>query len=1149
MKQEELAREKQEKLDKLIQLLLEIPKSNVQSVADSIKNKMDLLKVCYDKSEPHHKAKIHELITYTQLRCFLTGEKYTNTRDSKYIKLKDVIYSVESIKRHIKEKKLPEESSWKAIDIYSFYFGDYRKFFRCFGKGFLEKKMELDKEFIEDVFSTKNIDFEETGLNQHIVPCQKLNIIPSIRTEESVLRIDILKNLFILFQNNKKVAITGISGIGKTFLAKHFTEYYEGKFSNMVWLNCANGFPKAFSQEKGIGLLGSLGLAKEYDSYLGNEKGLMNLVIGHLAKIDGNNLLVLDNLDDSISSCKDEIAFLGTSWNILGTSQQQLTGFENYIAPDFKEESLDLFYTFYTIEKDDDNLIRLLSAIEYHTLTIELLAKTAQQRKLSIFQLVNRFIEKGINVVEKARVIVDHNLERNTNIENIEQYLNIVFDTSELNDEEYKILLNIALLQADSIEIDLFKEVFLNDSSDNKVIDVFEYNVDILTNKGWIQSEGNRIKIHSLVKNILLVKVKTDLSLVTETINYLAHRLEIFKLQDFKNSIDYFKLGENIIKNSEEEFRIIARYLSSYYNHLGLHAKALDLFTHYYSIEVEKNSIWELIENYNELALKLYLLGRYNDALVFCEFIYDFFTESQDPLVNIKSAIACFNDICNRESSVDDQIQNKKTEELFSRLFNNISIFIESSRIFGLLLAREETKEKAKNIIIDCLDYYEILIDSLSKYIRKENDNNHFILTLKYENSLNKYITTSHDLGAVYLLNNEEEIALHYFKEVLRMQEEMVNPIKSNLNRIYKDLSSFYMAKGDLDNAWEYLVQFIRINENVPKNSPVKLTINRLIDEFETLITKENDSEIGKKTLIDLNTIIEKSFELLNQQGQNDTDLVTYYDILSFIYYNAKFYNEAISYKMKSLRILTFSKEDEINEAKSYGFLASCYLALQKHEEGLFYIEKSLKILNETTINSVDLLKSSIEIKKALIFSSRNINTIKFQIAEKIKQLILSNSDLNQTNTIKFIDSFLGDTSSTHEIVITFLDFYNDDNIVPNFNILIQCYHISAQVCFDYFFYEKAILLKIRQIECIRNFAQGQMIFQIANAYECLAVYYSAIPMYEDAHKSISKSILSYRVSIERNDQEIELDKLKACFENAMKIHETIQNELEKFSV
>ena len=87
----------------------------------------------------------------------------------------------------------------------------------------MELRIKQKKEFLDDIFSQKNIDSEETALNQYIEPCQKLNIIPSIEIKESILRIDILENLFNRFQNNKKVAISGISGIGKTFLANHFT--------------------------------------------------------------------------------------------------------------------------------------------------------------------------------------------------------------------------------------------------------------------------------------------------------------------------------------------------------------------------------------------------------------------------------------------------------------------------------------------------------------------------------------------------------------------------------------------------------------------------------------------------------------------------------------------------------------------------------------------------------------------------------------------------------------------------------------------------------------------------------------------------------------------------------------------------------------
>jgi flagellar biosynthesis GTPase FlhF len=243
--------QKQEKLDKLNELITSTNES-AKSIAKDMSNKLELLKVCYERSSSKQKNKVHELTNYSQLICYLTGKPFSNSYETKPIELKHLVYTERSINKHI-ENGLPKNNNEQAIEIYSFYFGGYRAFFRCFTKEFLELRIKQKKEFLDDIFSQKNIDSEETALNQYIEPCQKLNIIPSIEIKESILRIDILENLFNRFQNNKKVAISGISGIGKTFLAKHFTEHYQGKFSNMVWLNCANGFPKAFSQEKGIG--------------------------------------------------------------------------------------------------------------------------------------------------------------------------------------------------------------------------------------------------------------------------------------------------------------------------------------------------------------------------------------------------------------------------------------------------------------------------------------------------------------------------------------------------------------------------------------------------------------------------------------------------------------------------------------------------------------------------------------------------------------------------------------------------------------------------------------------------------------------------------------------------------------------------------
>jgi tetratricopeptide (TPR) repeat protein len=853
MQKDELARQKQEKLDKLNELITST-KESARSIEKAIRDKLELLKVCYGKSSSRQRNKVHELINYTQLRCYLTGEPFSNSYETKpTIELKHIVYTARSINRH-KESGLPDENNWQAIDIYSFYFGGYREFFRCFTKEFLELRIKQKKEFIEDVFSTKNIDSEETVLNQNIVPCQKLNIIPSIRTEESVLRIDILENLFNLFQNNKKVAITGISGIGKTFLAKHFTEYYEGKFSNMVWLNCANGFPKAFSQEKGIGLLGSLGLAKEYDSYLGNEKGLMNLVVGHLVKIEGNNLLILDNIGESIYRHKDEIALLSKNWNILGTSQQQLQGFENYIAPDFKKESLDLFYNFYTVEKDDDNLIRLLSAIEYHTLAIELLAKTAQEREFTIIALVNRFIKKGINVVEQVEIVADHRFEKKINIENIEQYLNIIFDTSSLKEEQCKILMNIALMQEDSIPIDLFQEVYLNNSSEEDIIDVFSYNIKTLTKKGWVQIEDDRIRLHSLIKSIIHKRFSDRYELFESTIQYLEKILREILTQHELYRIEYLILSECILDNitiKNKSVIHLAQTVSLTYVEMGLYEKAKKNETyHLNELSRDAEDINEIFATLHNLSSILVSQGKYEEALLYSEKIYNHF---------------------------DD----KTKKEMYFSMIDSLNLFFEHNKIYNI----SEFKSKF-NLTAD-LQINDIILSSFSNLVmfKDENISNKIelletisllrqdVLTIIKENipdsvffsiDICKHLLLNidgvfHHLARFYLKQKEYDKSKEFLKKALEIEEKILDNKHHYLSATYSSLTLLYIKCEDLESAKHYLEKNKEICHNLPPNSPYIATYKESLHAFVELQHKLSVSLNLQKTLSDFNFLNEKN--------------------------------------------------------------------------------------------------------------------------------------------------------------------------------------------------------------------------------------------------------------------------------------------------
>ena len=261
----------QKKLEELNKLVSEIQKREVKLVVDSIKNKLGLLKTCYDKSDNHIREKIHELIKYRQLRCYLTGELYTNSSSKKKIQLKDIAYTDRAIKLHIKNG-LPTETNWQPIDIYSFHFGGYKEFFRCFGKGFLKDKMKLDPFFVEDIYSESKSEIIEvtyeskpqisgaTIINEKFINsvksgkaftmpefygakqnnnCQWYGIINDfdiIRNGYEELK-EVVINSFLEEKDGKVTAIVhGTGGSGKSTVLRRLAIDFHAESFDVIWL-------------------------------------------------------------------------------------------------------------------------------------------------------------------------------------------------------------------------------------------------------------------------------------------------------------------------------------------------------------------------------------------------------------------------------------------------------------------------------------------------------------------------------------------------------------------------------------------------------------------------------------------------------------------------------------------------------------------------------------------------------------------------------------------------------------------------------------------------------------------------------------------------------------------------------------------------
>lgn len=968
----------QKSLEELNKLLLETPKTEARTIANFMENKLELLKICYvqsyDKTNNHFQNKIKKQIKYVPLRNYL---------DRGNVKLSNISYGYKAIELHI-ENGMPPKYSKQAIELYSFYFGGYRELFRCFTKEFLRKIIKLDEDFINDVFASRTtyldepIDFQGNSESHKL-----LNIIPSIAVEESVLRIDILENLFKRFQNNKKVAISGISGIGKTFLAKHFTEHYEGKFSNMVWLNCANGFPKAFSQEKGIGLLGSLGLALEYSSYIGNEKGLMNLVIGHLAKFEGNNLLILDNLDESISNYKDEMAHLNTNWNILGTSQQQLKGFENYSAPDFKKESLDLFYTFYTVEKDDDNLIRLLSAIEYHTLAIELLAKTAQERGLSIIALVNRFTKKGINVVEKIEIVVEHGVEREITIENIEAYLGIIFDTSSLKEEQCKILLNIALLQEDSIPMELFEEVYLNKTNEEDIIDAFNYNFKALVRKGWVQVENERIRIHGLVKNIILKRFLHRNVFFDSTADYLKETLKISGYH-VQQSILYLKLSEALLENCTEKsasILLLQRAIAVCYTGIGLFNTSKTIWSN-----LQADNIYEVISKFHSLTVNAMNQGNSEQAFYYAEHVYSLFAPEvwQEDYSIIISNLETF--------LKNTQI---KIEPIF-RANNSLLVQLMSIEMVFNCQSIMTMHDKNKGIIekINALKQGIFIRDQILSVFEKSISEELLFSIRVYKDFFIRKESYYRYIGLYYVELKEYLKAEEYLKSLLGTIETKLNNEYSILSFNYHSLTVLYLWWEKLEKAKYFIEKNRKICETLPPNHPNTILYKNDIASLEKLEQKKKAEE-------NIYTSIKSKFDLLFAVNNNSTSLWDYYYNLCCIYYDNNDMEKAHDYALKEIRFLLIVGENYNFLANAYIRLGMCCIPLGNlgcadEAHGLV-----TKLFTENKVNDPEILKKAHRFKDYLVKIAIHGNNLPIMQSFVKSHVLLAEEYCNSKNVSK----------------------------------------------------------------------------------------------------------------------------------------------------
>lgn len=443
-----------------------------------------------------------------------------------------------------------------------------------------------------------------------------------------------------LEKNHIVSLLQGIGGIGKSALLQTFTAQYANLFDHVLYVELDSRFSgnevDAFYNRNA--LLRSFfkdeilcrNIRFKYEPQNSDEEQIRPL-FNALQNLSGNNLLVIDNA----TSILEEYLFdmpAKPNWKILISSRERIGEMPIIrVLPMRPDELLDVFnlyykkgleengFSFNEIEsmRDDKICLKILKDIKYHTLTAELLAKTAAEEGWNLQQL-SKIIEKEKFEFKKK---VSYTTEKRTKRLTLREHLVIRFAMS-LDIESQYILRCFSILPSEPIGIDLIYQFLQNSSFDPSSIK----NILLkLTRKGWLNRKSNFWECHSIIQFVSRILLKPDAlnceSVITNANKIIAR--DDGKGQhgsDFKHLMPY---GQTIVKYLKEDDVNLAKLnlnltgicidLGFYEIGLAYCKTSISILTKY---KDDENQI-ELSSGLNELALLYMCMSKPKTAITY----------------------------------------------------------------------------------------------------------------------------------------------------------------------------------------------------------------------------------------------------------------------------------------------------------------------------------------------------------------------------------------------------------------------------------------------------------------------------------------------------------------------------------------------------
>jgi len=590
-----------------------------------------------------------------------------------------------------------------------------------------------------------------------------------------------------LADSRRVLLVNGLGGIGKTEVCKSFFMDHYHEYAYAGWFDWASSLPEtlvgAFTWDSPLPGLADTGVLEErYES-----------IMGFLQRLDAPALLVLDNIDIPADKQLIDLTCLPERVKVIANSRAEVPGFEGWRLEFLSAELCrELFYKYYDVEKDDDGVNRVVERCGRHTLTVELLARTARNAAMRLRDLERLLDDKGFNLNLAIKAKVETRWHEVIEQKPFFEHLLTVFDLSGVSVAELALMVNLAVLPAVYISLEELKDwLGLEDLEAARTLE----------GKGWLRREKGNIYMHPVVQEVTRVKaapgVKDCERLIVSLCNKLYNEPGDNPLDKQGYVVFAAVLLGNIVE-AHEKIAALANNVSTIYYAMGQLEKALEFQLKALDIreQVLAKNHPDLATSYNNVSLIYQDMGQLEKALEFqlkaLEIREKVLAKNHPSLATSYNNVSLiYQDMGQLEKALEFQLKALEIREKvlaknhpsLATSYNNVSMIY-----------------KAMGQLEKALEFQLKTIDIKEKVLAK----NHPSLATSYNN-----------VSMIYKDMGQLEKALEFQLKALDISEKVLAKNHPSLATSYNNLSLIYRDMEDIAAARPYAQKAVDILQSL----------------------------------------------------------------------------------------------------------------------------------------------------------------------------------------------------------------------------------------------------------------------------------------------------------------------------------------------